>query len=230
MAERPRRRQSLVADQRSSGRRADCARATAGAGAPALPAPETRARYDLIDSTMEIARRTIEVNALRLSMEFVDRQRNVIDSIHESTIATLRLAEAISQAAGPAEATDACFRYRRERAAAVHNSALNFFHSAMSLIGVIASAGPAARDPETPVRQDARPSQTVADCVAALTLQQRKVLSLLMDGLPNKLIAHQLGVTEATVKAHVSQVLMKFNVHSRARVIAEMSRTASLDG
>ncbi len=51
-----------------------------------------------------------------------------------------------------------------------------------------------------------------------------------MDGLPNKLIAHQLGLTEATVKAHVSQVLMKFNVHSRARVIAEMSRSAGLEG
>jgi DNA-binding CsgD family transcriptional regulator len=230
MAERPRHRQSLVADQRSSGRRADCARANAGAGAPALPPPENWARYDLIDATMEMATRAIEVNALRLSMEFVDRQRNVIDSIHESTIAALRLAEAISQVGGPTEASGACFGHRRERTAAVHNSALNFFHSAMSLIGAIASAGPAARDPETSVRQDPPANQTVADCVAALTLQQRKVLSLLMGGLPNKLIAHQLGVTEATVKAHVSQVLMKFNVHSRARVIAEMSRAAGLEG
>jgi DNA-binding CsgD family transcriptional regulator len=230
MAEWPRRRQALVADRRSTGRRPDCARATAGTGTPDLLAPATYARYDLIDTTMEMAKRTIEVNALRLSMEFVDRQRNVIDSIHESTIGALRLAEAISQAAGAAEATNACFRHRRERAAAVHNSALNFLQSAVSLIGVIASAGPAARDPETPVHQDARASQTVARRVAALTLQQRRVLSLLLSGLPNKLIAHELGVTEATVKAHVSQVLLKFNVHSRARVIAEMSRTASLEG
>ena len=142
MAERPRRRHSRVADQRPAGRRSDSGRAAAGPGAPALPAPENLARYDLIDTTLEIARQTIEVNALRLSMEFVDRQRNVINSIHESTIATLRLAETISQAAGPVEATDACLRYRRERAAAVHNSALNFFHSAMNLIGVIASRRP----------------------------------------------------------------------------------------
>ena len=229
MAKWPRRRQSLVADQRATGRRPDCARATAGGGAPTLPAPANRGRYDLIDTTTEMARRAIEVNALRLSMEFVDRQRNVIDAIHELTIATLRLAEAISQAAGPADATDACFHHRGERAVAVHNSALNFFHSAMSLIGVIASAGPAARDHETPVHADARAGQTVARCVAALTLQQRKVLSLLMDGLPNKLIAYELGVTEATVKAHVSQVLLKFNVHSRSRVIAEMSRTGGLE-
>ena len=230
MAERPRRRQSLIADQRSTGRRPDSGRAATGPGAPALPALENRAHYDLIDTTMEMARRTIAVNALRLSMEFVERQRNAIDSIHESTIATLRLAEAIGHAAGSTEATDACFRYRQERAAAVHKSALNFFHSAMSLIGVIASAGPAARDPETPVHRVPRASHSVAECVAALTLQQRKVLSLLMDGLPNKLIAYQLGLTEATVKAHVSQVLMKFNVHSRARVIAEMSRAADLEG
>ena len=73
MAEWPRRRQSLVADQRSTGRQPDCARATVRAGAPALPSPANFERYDLIDTTMEMARRTIEVNALRLSMEFVDR-------------------------------------------------------------------------------------------------------------------------------------------------------------
>jgi len=194
----------------------------------ALPAPTDRARFDLIDMTAETAKRTIEANALRLSMEFVDYQRRVIDSIHESTVATLKLAEALSQAPDSAQA-DAYLRHRRERAVALHNTALSFFDSAMSLIGVMAVANPTARNPEAPVREGARASETVARCVAALTLQQRRVLSLLMGGLPNKLIAHELGVTEATVKAHVSQVLQKFNVHSRARVIAQMLPAADLE-
>ncbi len=226
MAERQRRRQTLAVDRHSTARRDDRGRATTDAGALALPAPADRARFDLIDTTTEIAKRTIEANTLRLSMEFVDYQRKVIDSIHESTIATLKLAEAINQAAGSTEAADPCLRHRRERAAALHNSALNFFHSAMSLIGVMAAASPTARDPDAPVREHTRASETVARSVAALTLQQRRVLSLLTGGLPNKLIAHELGVTEATVKAHVSQVLQKFNVHSRARVIAQMLCTA----
>ena len=166
VAQSPRRRQSLVADQRAT---RPAPRQRARRRRPrraALPAPANRARYDLIDTTTEMARRAIAVNALRLSMEFVDRQRNVIDAIHKSTIATLRLAEAIGQAAGPARAQPTpCFHHRRERAVAVHNSALDFFHSAISLIGVIASAGPAARDRETPVRADARAGQTVARCV-----------------------------------------------------------------
>jgi DNA-binding CsgD family transcriptional regulator len=227
--ERPGRRRALPADRRPTARHDDRGRGATDAGVPALPAPADRARFNLIDMTAETARRTIEANALRLSMEFVDYQRRVIDSIHESTIATLKLAEALSQAPDSAQVADAYLRHRRERSVALHNTALSFFDSAMSLIGVMAAANPTARNPEAPVREGTRASETVARCVAALTLQQRRVLSLLMGGLPNKLIAHELGVTEATVKAHVSQVLQKFNVHSRARVIAQMLPAADLE-
>ena len=43
---------------------------------------------------------------------------------------------------------------------------------------------------------------------------------LLTTGLPNKLIAYQIGVSEATIKAHVSAVLRKLRVRSRAQAIA----------
>ncbi|MBI2772963.1 MAG: response regulator transcription factor [Chloroflexi bacterium] len=41
------------------------------------------------------------------------------------------------------------------------------------------------------------------------TAQELAVLRLLVLGLANKLIAHQLGVTEQTVKAHVTVLLRK---------------------
>jgi DNA-binding CsgD family transcriptional regulator len=229
ITEGPRRRRALAADRRPTARHDGPGRGATDAGVPALLGPVDRARFNLIDTTAETAKRKIEANALRLSMEFVDYQRKVIDSIHESTVATLKLAEALSEAPDSAQAADACLRDRRERAVALHNTALSFFDSAMSLIGVMAVANPTPRNPEAPVREGTRGSETAARCVAALTLQQRRVLSLLMGGLPNKLIAYELGVTEATVKAHVSQVLQKFNVHSRARVIAQMLPAAHLE-
>ncbi len=42
-----------------------------------------------------------------------------------------------------------------------------------------------------------------------LTPQQTRVLTMLAEGLLNKQIAYELGVSEATVKAHVSAVLQK---------------------
>ncbi|HLJ19550.1 MAG TPA: response regulator transcription factor, partial [Stellaceae bacterium] len=46
----------------------------------------------------------------------------------------------------------------------------------------------------------------LAQGIAELTPQQRRVLMLLTDGKSNKQIAFELAVTEATVKAHLSQI------------------------
>jgi DNA-binding NarL/FixJ family response regulator len=43
------------------------------------------------------------------------------------------------------------------------------------------------------------------------------VLSLVCQGKHNKEIATELGVTEATVKAHVTQILHKLGVRSRTQ-------------
>jgi len=53
--------------------------------------------------------------------------------------------------------------------------------------------------------------------IADLTPQQRCVLELVCQGKHNKEIAAELGVTEATVKAHVTQVLHKLGVRSRTQ-------------
>jgi DNA-binding NarL/FixJ family response regulator len=53
-----------------------------------------------------------------------------------------------------------------------------------------------------------------------LTPRERNVLDLLLRGLANKQIAFELGISEATAKAHISAILRKLNVPNRARVIA----------
>lgn len=55
--------------------------------------------------------------------------------------------------------------------------------------------------------------------MATLTPQQVRVLMMLSEGLLNKQIAFQLGVSEATVKAHVSAILQKLNVESRTQAV-----------
>jgi DNA-binding NarL/FixJ family response regulator len=55
--------------------------------------------------------------------------------------------------------------------------------------------------------------------LTTLTPQQVRVLMMLSEGLLNKQIAYELGVSEATVKAHVSAILQKLGVESRTQAV-----------
>jgi DNA-binding NarL/FixJ family response regulator len=65
---------------------------------------------------------------------------------------------------------------------------------------------------------DAEGAATIAR-LATLTPQQVRVLMMLSGGLLNKQIAYELGVSEATVKAHVSAILQKLGVESRTQAV-----------
>jgi DNA-binding NarL/FixJ family response regulator len=51
--------------------------------------------------------------------------------------------------------------------------------------------------------------------IAELTPQQRRVFLMVAHGKSNKEIAFELNIQEGTVKAHVSQILLKLGVNSR---------------
>lgn len=59
-----------------------------------------------------------------------------------------------------------------------------------------------------------------------LTPREREVFDLLLDALSNRQIARRLGVTEETAKFHVSNILRKSQVTSRAELLAEAARNA----
>ena len=59
---------------------------------------------------------------------------------------------------------------------------------------------------------------------AKLTARELEVLRLLRDGLPNKTIARQLGITEATVKAHLSSAFQRLGVRDRTQAALWMQR------
>lgn len=69
----------------------------------------------------------------------------------------------------------------------------------------------------------------LATRLSTLTPQQVRVLTMLGQGLLNKQIAFELGVSEATVKAHVSAILQKLGVDSRTQAVIAVNRISSVD-
>ena len=53
----------------------------------------------------------------------------------------------------------------------------------------------------------------------ALTPREIEVLGLLADGASNKLIAHKLGISDHTVKFHVTSILSKLNAGTRTEAV-----------
>ncbi|WP_421912657.1 response regulator transcription factor [Mesorhizobium sp.] len=60
--------------------------------------------------------------------------------------------------------------------------------------------------------------------MAVLGKSQIKCTVTVTQGLLNKQIAYELQVGETTVKAHVSEILRKLNVHSRTQAVIEVSK------
>jgi DNA-binding NarL/FixJ family response regulator len=55
------------------------------------------------------------------------------------------------------------------------------------------------------------------DPMASLSDREREVLGLLLDGLPNKLIARRLEISEKTVKSHLTRIFREIGVSDRTQ-------------
>ena len=81
--------------------------------------------------------------------------------------------------------------------------------------------------PDTDLAAGADPEMTrLRDRLVTLTPQQVRVLMMLSQGLLNKQIAYELGVSEATIKAHVSAILQKLGVESRRQAVIAAAKIA----
>ncbi len=68
--------------------------------------------------------------------------------------------------------------------------------------------------------------KSLAAKVAALTPQQYRVLCYLREGWLNKQIGFELGVTEATIKAHITAIFRKLGVSNRTQAVIMLSQLA----
>jgi two-component system nitrate/nitrite response regulator NarL len=69
-------------------------------------------------------------------------------------------------------------------------------------------------DPEIKTADTPPPSQSRR---ALLSPRESQILGCLVDGLPNKMIARDLNMAEATVKVHLKKLLRKLDVQNRTQ-------------
>ncbi len=60
--------------------------------------------------------------------------------------------------------------------------------------------------------------------LAPLTEREKDVIPFIINGMSNKVIAHELDITERTVKAHVSSILHKLGVSDRMQLAMLLTR------
>ncbi len=93
--------------------------------------------------------------------------------------------------------------------------------------------------PGLKMRVDVRASQSIGAPLVAietmpttdsllepLTKRQKEVAALIIEGLPNRTIASELGISIATVKDHVHAILAQLELPSRAALISAIHRRA----
>jgi two-component system, LuxR family, response regulator FixJ len=71
--------------------------------------------------------------------------------------------------------------------------------------------------------------------IAALTPREREVLGCLVDGNPNKIIAHKLGISARTVENHRARLMVKMQADSVAELVrlalaADMPESGTQNG
>ena len=82
------------------------------------------------------------------------------------------------------------------------------------------------------IRSNLRPidkeEKDIAGKVATLTPQQYRVLCYLREGWLNKQIGYEMGLTEATIKAHITAIFRKLGITNRTQTVITLNKL-SLD-
>ena len=67
-------------------------------------------------------------------------------------------------------------------------------------------------------------ANSAPDPLAGISPREREVLALLLDGMPNKLIARRLEISEKTVKSHLTSIFRRIGVNDRVQAVLWVER------
>ncbi len=81
----------------------------------------------------------------------------------------------------------------------------------------IAAGGGSPLDPRA--ARSLLEAKSAPDPLAGISPREREVFALLIDGLPNKLIARRLGISEKTVKTHLTSIFRGIGVTDRVQAV-----------
>ena len=174
----------------------------------------------LLKGVVEAASKAIGGRNFAQLSEVAELQRKAIASLQECAEAVLKIADLVDDSG---RASDAISRYLRPSGggrAAFAEQANAFFEYARNFVLHLPGAERCCGFGR------ARPAPTLVsgggfhERLEQLSPSQRRAFDLLVKGLPNKLIAYELGLAESTVKAHMSALFRKLGVRSRAHAIA----------
>ena len=191
-------------------------------------ARQVRLAYGLLQAAIEEAAETVECSNVKIAAEFQDLQARAIRSIRESALTTIDLFEAIGAAQTPGEFASRQLELARRRRGTVNDRLVDFFESARNIASIMTDPlNRQLRAVSSAISAERAPPEAgdnILSRLNTLTARQKVVLGLLAEGLPNKVIAHRLGISETTVKAHVGEILRKLKVYNRARVIVMLAQ------
>jgi DNA-binding NarL/FixJ family response regulator len=74
------------------------------------------------------------------------------------------------------------------------------------------------------VSPEEQEQMALARQLMSLTRQQLVVLKMMREGKLNKQIAFEIGLSETTIKSHVSEILRKLHVISRTQAVLKLTK------
>lgn len=182
--------------------------------------------FELLRAAIEEATQAAESRNAILVAELQDLQTRALHSIQDSALATIELFEALGAAPTPDDLARRQVGLAQRQGETVRERLAEFLQSACKIAAAMTFAP--RRQSGVPALPTDRGLPKEEDTLLArlekLTARQKCVLQLLAEGLPNKVIAHRLGISETTVKAHVGEILRKLKVYSRARAIVALAQ------
>ena len=176
-------------------------------------------KYVRLLATIEKSSRSVEAGAPATAPDVLDLQRRAVASLQESAEIAVALAERLGDTCprditclhlGDWNRCNSCFDEQAGR----------FFDQAGKYLTALVQSGEPGPFAHVRGRRAQKSCDAFPERAASFTEAQQRVFELLVTGLPNKLIAYEIGVSEATIKAHVSAVLRKLRVINRAQAIA----------